>query len=170
MDKSDQDRLSRLWAPWRSAFISQRKRPGCIFCIAKRSRQDRQHQVIARHAHVFALLNRYPYNNGHLMVAPYRHVGGLAALREPEWMGMLQLSRRLTDRLHRVLHPDGFNVGLNLGRAAGAGIPGHLHLHIVPRWNGDTNFMPVLTHTKIISQSLDELFTLLGVPQRQRRS
>lgn len=156
--------LNRLWAPWRSSFLSQQGRRRCIFCVAKRSRADRQHHVVVRDAAVFALLNRYPYNNGHVMVAPYRHVGTLETLTAREWSGILTLTRRLMNRLNRTIHPHGFNVGLNLGRVAGAGIPGHLHLHLVPRWNGDTNFMPILGSTKVISQSLDELYTLLSSP------
>jgi ATP adenylyltransferase len=132
--------------------------------VAKRSRRDRRHHVVARGEETFALLNRYPYNNGHLMIAPYRHVGALASLRPAEWTEMLRLARRLTSRLREVLHPHGFNLGVNLGRAAGAGIPGHLHLHVVPRWTGDTNFFPILSQTKVISQSLDELYTLLAGP------
>ena len=158
---SSVEALPRLWAPWRSAFLSGPKPRRCIFCAAGRSTQDRRHHVIARHDRVFALLNRYPYNNGHLMVAPYRHVGSLTALTEGEWLGLLALSRRFTRVLSRAMHPQGFNVGFNLGRAGGAGLPGHLHLHLVPRWNGDTNFMPVLADTKVISQSLDELYRLL---------
>ena len=151
----------RLWAPWRTQFLMRPKVGRCIFCVAKQSAADRQHHVIARETRIFALLNRYPYNNGHLMVAPYRHIGTLEALQAVEWSQMLQLVQRLTKRLSVALKPHGFNVGLNLGRTAGAGIPGHLHLHVVPRWNGDTNFMPVLANTKVISQSLDELYTLL---------
>ena len=154
-------RLDVLWAPWRSDVVSHRRSPGCIFCAATRSTRDRQHHVVARGTTVFALLNRYPYNNGHLMIAPNRHVGNLEALRSTEWAGILQMSRQLMRRLRRTIHPHGFNVGLNLGRVAGAGIPGHLHVHIVPRWNGDTNFLPVVSQTKVVSQSLDELYTLL---------
>lgn len=153
--------FDRLWAPWRSHFLAQRKGRRCIFCAAKRSSDDRRHLVIARHAQVFALLNRYPYNNGHLMITPNRHVGELGALRPAEWAGLLRLSQRLIARLGRTIRPHGFNLGFNLGKVAGAGIPGHLHLHLVPRWTGDTNFLPVLGHTKIISQSLDELYDLL---------
>ncbi|MBI2495780.1 MAG: HIT domain-containing protein [Candidatus Omnitrophica bacterium] len=153
--------LDRLWAPWRSDLFLRPRRRSCIFCVARRSRRDPRHYVVARGAQVFALLNRYPYNNGHLMIAPKRHVGALESLRETEWVGMLRMSRRLMRRLSKSLKPHGFNVGLNLGEAAGAGIPGHLHLHLVPRWNGDTNFLPVLSHTKVISQSLDELYRLL---------
>ena len=154
-------RGDRLWAPWRSQFLVKPSSRRCIFCVAKRSAADRRHHVIARGTQVFALLNLYPYNNGHLMIAPYRHVGTLESLRVGEWSDILRMGQQLTKRLTVALKPHGFNLGLNLGRTAGAGIPGHLHLHIVPRWNGDTNFMPVLTKTKVISQSLDELYTLL---------
>ena len=161
--------MDRLWAPWRRTFLSQRGRRACIFCVAKRSTTDRQHHVIARGGDAFALLNRYPYNNGHLMIAPYRHVGQLERLSSVEWTGMLRLSQQLIRRLRQTLHPHGFNVGLNLGRVGGAGVPGHLHLHIVPRWNGDTNFMPVLGQTKVISQALDELYMLLTIRRRKTR-
>ena len=155
------DSMERLWAPWRSAFLYQRRIRRCVFCTAKRSTADRQHHVVLREEHVFAILNRYPYNNGHLMIAPYRHVGDLERLTTAEWSGILRVAQRLTRRLRATLKPHGFNVGLNLGRVGGAGIPGHLHLHVVPRWNGDTNFMPVLANTKVVSQSLDELYTVL---------
>lgn len=114
---------------------------------------------------MFALLNRYPYNNGHVMVAPYRHVGTFEALRSEEWQEMFSMSRRVMSRLAGAIHPHGFNVGFNLGRVAGAGIPGHLHLHIVPRWQGDTNFMPIFGQTKVISQSLEEIYRLLAEPR-----
>jgi ATP adenylyltransferase len=158
-----------LWAPWRSRYLKQLKASRCIFCVARSSRADRAHHVIDRGTHVFALLNRFPYNNGHLMIAPYRHVGSLSALRLDEWAELLRMSQRLTGRLHRRLRPHGFNLGLNLGRVSGAGIVGHLHLHVVPRWQGDTNFMPILTGTKVISQSLDELYDVL-VDRRPRRA
>ena len=119
------------------------------------------------------MLNLYPYNNGHAMVAPRRHVGALERLRAEEWADMLQLLQSLIRRLQAALHPHGFNVGINVGRAAGAGIPGHLHVHVVPRRNGDTNFMPLLGQTKVISQSLDELYRLLtggsGAARTRRR-
>ena len=155
--------MERLWAPWRSAFVTRLPaRRRCIFCAAKRATADARHHVVARGSHTFALLNLYPYNNGHLLLAPYRHVGALDALRAEEWAELLTLTRSLMRTLKRVLHPEGFNFGLNLGRVAGAGIPGHLHLHLVPRWRGDTNFMPILGQTKIISQSLDELYRRLS--------
>ena len=164
--------LQRIWAPWRNAFLSQprAKQQRCIFCAAGASRNDRRHRVVARGTRAFALLNLYPYNNGHVMIAPVRHVGELDTLRPEEWAEILTLMRRLIARLRASLHPHGLNVGLNLGRVAGAGIPGHLHVHLVPRWNGDTNFMPVLGRTKVISQSLDELYALLHTaPATPRR-
>ena len=152
----------RLWAPWRSTFIAQRKRRQCIFCVAKRSRRrDRAHHVIARGRRVFALLNRYPYNNGHLMIAPYRHVGVLEALADDEWAECLSLLQPLLRRLRGTLRAQGFNLGINLGRIAGAGVPGHLHLHVVPRWMGDTNYMSSVSDVRIMSQSLDETYALL---------
>lgn len=147
----------RLWAPWRSRYLAGLAARGCIFCAAKRSRDDRRRLVVARGRHAFALLNLYPYNNGHVMVSPYRHVGDLAKLTPAEWTDMLALAQALVRRLKKELRPHGFNLGVNLGRVAGAGIPGHLHLHIVPRWMGDTNFMPVLAGTKVISQSLEDV-------------
>ncbi len=155
--------IDRLWAPWRTAFLYRRtKSRRCIFCTAKRTKsQDRIHHVVARGTSTFTLLNRYPYNNGHVMIAPYRHVGTLERLTSQEWGEMLRLSQQVMKKLTRTLGPQGWNVGLNLGRTAGAGIPGHLHLHIVPRWNGDTNFFPTVSETKVISQSLDALYTFL---------
>ena len=159
----------RLWAPWRRAYLLHQRSAGCIFCAARRSHADRRHHVVARGDAVFTLLNRYPYNNGHVMIAPYRHIGTLDHLRPAEWGELLTMAQRVVERLTRGLRPHGFNVGLNLGRAAGAGILGHLHLHVVPRWAGDTNFMPVLGHTKVISQSLDEVYRLLTSPDGRRR-
>ena len=154
--------MKRLWAPWRTTFLHGPRPRGCIFCRAKRRpANDRKTFVVARGRRAFALLNVYPYNNGHVMIAPYRHVGALDALHAEEWAELLRLLQRLLPKLKRHLHPHGVNVGLNLGRAAGAGIPGHLHLHVVPRWVGDVNFMPILTDAKVISQSLTELYRLL---------
>lgn len=155
--------LRRLWAPWRNAYHVKGKGRGCIFCAAARlpARRQREHHVLARGKGVLAMLNLYPYNNGHFMVAPARHVGRLDALRSAEWLEMLRVSRRIMARVTKQLRPDGFNAGFNLGRVSGAGFPGHLHLHVVPRWNGDTNFMPVIGHAKVISQSLDAVHMLL---------
>ena len=153
--------LDRLWAPWRSVYVTQPMASRCIFCAAKRSRQNAPVYVVHRARRTFALLNRFPYNAGHLMVSSYRHVGALARLTSAERAELWDLTLQMTERLGRLLRPDGFNVGLNLGRAAGAGIAGHVHLHVVPRWIGDTNFMPVLGRTKVVSASLDELYRQL---------
>ena len=155
--------MDRLWAPWRSRFFyprGQRSR-GCIFCRAVRSRADRQHHVVRRSAHAFAILNLYPYNNGHVMIAPRRHVADFAALTDEELLEVWRLAGSVQAQLTRALKAQGFNLGINLGRVAGAGIPGHLHVHLVPRWRGDTNFMPIVGWTKVISQSLDELYQQL---------
>ena len=151
----------RLWAPWRRAFILQRRRRGCVFCQARRSRHDRQFHVLMRGRRVFCMLNRYPYNPGHVMVAVNRHVAELGRLTPAESAELMQAAARMTRVLTRALRAHGFNVGLNLGRVAGAGIPGHLHLHIVPRWLGDANFMPATSGTKIMSSSLAVLYTEL---------
>jgi len=155
--------MKQLWAPWRMDYISQpdKEEGGCFLCRAARSEQDRELHVLWRGEHTFCILNRWPYNNGHLMVAPLKHTADLSALSDEEMIEQVRMLRRCRDRLEQVLRPGGFNIGLNLGEAAGAGLVGHLHWHIVPRWNGDTNFMPVLADTKVIPQSLDRLWELL---------
>ena len=155
----------RLWAPWRSPYIAaarSRKGSECIFCEKSKSKADAQNLVIARGKSAFSLLNLFPYNNGHAMVAPYRHVAEVGALTPGEWLEIWRLADDLLRRMRKVLSPNGFNLGINVGRAAGAGIPGHLHLHIVPRWIGDTNFMPILAGTRVISHSLASAHRLLS--------
>ena len=163
---------TRLWAPWRAPYLSAIRRSGarCFLCQAARASrgEDRARLVVERTGHVFVVLNRYPYSNGHLMIAPYRHTARLSALSSEASAELLSVADRMMRRLTRVLHPDGFNVGVNLGRAAGAGVPGHLHLHVVPRWIGDTNFMPVLSGTKVISQSLAALYQRVATSGRRR--
>lgn len=156
--------VERLWAPWRTAYLTQTRtrRRRCIFCAAKQSRNDRKAHVVYRGRHVFCLLNLYPYNNGHLMVTPYRHVGSLLQLTPSEASELIHVATTMVRRLTKILRPDGFNLGVNLGRSAGAGIPGHLHFHVVPRWQADTNFMPVIGQTKIVSESLDALYQRLN--------
>lgn len=156
----------RLWAPWRKKFLTLPKRRGCFLCAAKRSRSNRKSHVVLRGKRVFVILNLYPYNNGHVMIAPYRHVGDFQRLTPEEWSETFSVSQELIKRLKKILHPHGFNIGFNLGRAAGAGVPGHLHLHVVPRWIGDTNFMTLVGYSKVISQSLDELYLLLTRKKR----
>lgn len=155
--------MDQLWAPWRIGYVAQpdKEKDGCFLCEAAESDQDRENLVIWRGGHCFCIMNRWPYNNGHLLVAPYGHKADLCELGEQEMLEQMQMLRRCKERLADALDPDGYNVGLNLGAAAGAGLEAHLHWHIVPRWNGDTNFMPALADTKVIPQSLDHLWQLL---------
>jgi ATP adenylyltransferase len=147
----------RLWAPWRLEFIQAPKPEGCIFCRfpAEPEAHDRQNLVVHRGARSFAVLNRYPYNSGHLMVVPYAHVADLDALASEEFHDLHEELRLAARVLRATYQPEGINVGMNLGRVAGAGIADHLHYHLVPRWNGDTNFMPVLADTRVIVEHLD---------------
>lgn len=125
--------------------------------------------MLERGEHVFSMLNLYPYNNGHLMIAPYRHVARIQDVTKTESAEMFALAQKSARLLETSLHPDGFNIGFNIGRVAGAGYDGHIHLHVVPRWNGDTNFMPVLSGDKVISESLDEVRSRLLARQPGRR-
>lgn len=162
----------QLWAPWRLAYVksaadteetSQVKRSDCFLCdyVQADPALDRQHLVLARGEQCVTVMNRYPYNNGHLLIAPTTHKGELSELSDTESLEMMQELQRMTAVLSELLTPQGFNIGLNLGQVAGAGLPGHLHWHIVPRWNGDTNFMPVLANVKVIPQSLEALYELV---------
>ncbi|OPZ67371.1 MAG: AP-4-A phosphorylase [bacterium ADurb.Bin478] len=148
--------MEKLWAPWRMEYILQEKPSGCIFCDKPKQDRDRENLILHRGAGCFVIMNFYPYNNGHLMIVPYRHIADLAALTAAEQSEMMTLLGRCTTILTQQMRPHGFNIGMNLGRTAGAGIDDHLHFHIVPRWNGDTNFMPVTGHTKVLSQGLQE--------------
>ena len=163
--------MDQLWAPWRLAYIANPPKPhedpGCFLCRGLADHDDRTHLIALRTARSAVVLNRFPYNNGHLLVAPLAHKGQLSELTEDELLDLQLILRRMVALLSEAMRPDGYNVGLNLGRVAGAGLPGHLHWHIVPRWNGDTNFMPVLADVKVISQSLDALYELLANKMKQ---
>lgn len=158
--------MDRLWAPWRQAYIQPKRPPkkGCLFCqiVHDASRKDPQNLVLKRTPHSFALLNLYPYNNGHVMIIPRRHVATLYLLRDKEKLDLLHLFDDAVAALQKKLRPQGFNAGINIGKVAGAGIPGHIHLHLVPRWKGDSNFMPVTGKTKVISQSLERVYEILA--------
>ena len=162
MPAASRKTLDRLWAPWRYQYVHRPRGGGCVFCRAKRARDARRHWVVYRGRHAFVILNLFPYNNGHLMVAPLRHVARLRDLRDAELVELWRLVDEFIRRLDRTIRPHGYNLGVNLGRPAGAGIPGHLHVHVVPRWTGDTNFMPVTGGTKVISHSLDAVYRLLA--------
>jgi ATP adenylyltransferase len=156
----------QMWAPWRMNYIkSDKKDPltenGCFLCRYRDETSDKQNLVLLRGESSLVVMNRYPYNNGHLLVAPLTHKAALADLTENELLGCMQQLQQLTQLLDNVVKPQGYNIGLNLGQVAGAGLPGHLHWHLVPRWSGDTNFMPVLAGVDVIPQSLDALYELL---------
>ena len=147
--------MERLIRPWRMDYVSGPKEEGCFFCAAIASTDDAANLVVARRPHALAILNRYPYNSGHVMVAPLRHVASLGDLSADERLGIMDLVTETNGVLEEEMHPDGYNVGINLGRAAGAGVPGHLHVHVVPRWIGDTNFMPVVGETMVLPEALE---------------
>ncbi len=140
----------------------------CLFCKIARSKRDDRNLLIRRGRHCYSLLNLYPYANGHSLVVPYRHVGEVENLTEQEWLDLWRLASDLTIRMNRVLKAQGFNIGINVGRAAGAGVPKHLHLHIVPRWVGDSNFMTTVGDTRVISRSLRAARALLVNDQPKR--
>jgi ATP adenylyltransferase len=144
-----------LWAPWRIQYITAEKPEGCVFCAAARGEGEDAALVLERGRKCFVMLNAFPYASGHSMVLPYRHIADLLALDEDEVNEIMHLTRRTVRALSAVMSPEGFNIGLNIGEAAGAGIAEHLHLHIVPRWAGDTNFMPVLADTHVLPQALE---------------
>jgi len=155
-----------LWAPWRMEFILGSKPEGCIFCIFPSetgAEADRKNLVVGRSNLSFAILNRFPYNSGHLMVVPRRHTADFAALREEESVDLHRLLQLSVSVLQEAYRPDGFNLGMNLGRSAGAGIADHLHYHLVPRWTGDTNFMPLISETKVIVEHLLQSYDKLRV-------
>ena len=153
--------MQNLWAPWRMEYILQPKPQPCFFCEAVGSDDDRGSLLLCRTELCICIMNRYPYNNGHLMVAPRRHEGDLEGLDRRELAEINVLLQRSVRILREAMSAEGFNVGANLGKIAGAGVEEHLHFHIVPRWNGDTNFMPVVGDVKVLPQALDDAYSLL---------
>jgi len=155
----------QIWAPWRLSYIVTTKdhQPeGCFLCrYAEEPQSDSENFVVARGKRTLTMLNRYPYNNGHLLVAPLAHKANLEDLDNEELLEGMQSLQNMTRLIRSRMSAEGFNIGVNLGRVAGAGVPGHLHWHLVPRWNGDTNFMPVLANANVIPQSLAALHELL---------
>jgi ATP adenylyltransferase len=158
-DRDDEAGKTRLWAPWRMKYIESAARgeeSGCFLCQNPKQEDGPDNLILFRGDRCFVIMNLYPYNNGHLMIAPYRHVGDFQELTAEEMFEAAQLSQLCLRALDATMHPHGYNIGLNLGRVAGAGVEDHIHLHIVPRWSGDTNFMPVIADTKVVSESLAE--------------
>ena len=155
--------MERLWAPWRMSYVGAADRTdGCLFCEALASSDDRKVLVLLRRPLAFLILNAFPYASGHLMAALTRHVGTLGEATAAELGEAMALVQRSIRALYRVYSPDGYNVGINQGRVAGAGVEGHLHIHVVPRWNGDTNFMPVLGEVRVLPESLEATYDRLS--------
>ncbi len=154
--------MQRLWAPWRMEYIEKADHtPGCIFCVKPAERRDRENGILYRGKTAFIMMNAFPYNTGHLMIAPYKHTADLYDLTDEELLEISRLVRYSVGLVGAAMKPDGFNLGVNLGRTAGAGFADHVHWHVVPRWNGDTNFMPVVGNTKVLPESLEATYDKL---------
>lgn len=153
--------MKRLWAPWRIDYILSEKPHGCIFCEKPKEGRDDENLILHRGLHHFIIMNAFPYNNGHMMVVPYRHTPSLSGWSPDERRELMELAGLAVDLLTSSMRPDGFNLGINMGKVAGAGVADHIHLHVVPRWNGDTNFMPALSDTRVISEHIRETFRKL---------
>ena len=167
--------MQQLFAPWRETYITKvikNQHKGCTFCRLITENKDKKNFIFIRGELCFAVLNIYPYSNGHCLVLPYRHVNDIDKLTKDEIAEMMSILIETKTLLKKAVNAHGFNIGFNLGRLAGAGIPGHVHMHIVPRWRGDHNFMPITAGTKVISQSLDKIYKVLidAYAQRHRRT
>ena len=159
--------MDRLWSPWRYHYVSSVS-PGdeCIFCAKAREQRDEENLIVFRAPRSYVLLNLFPYTTGHLMITPYRHVANLEELDEDESAELMQLARASVRHLKQVYRPQGFNLGMNLGECAGAGIAGHLHLHVLPRWTGDANFMTTIAETRVMPEDLRETWRKLAAAFR----
>lgn len=151
----------RLWAPWRAPFVKGKKEKGCVFCNRLKMKDTVKNLVLYRGETCFIILNKFPYNTGHTLVLPYRHVGQIEKLKETEANELMTLTQKAVAAIKKTLKPASMNLGMNLGRVSGAGVPGHVHMHIVPRWTGDTNFMPVIGQTHVISIPLEPVYEAL---------
>jgi ATP adenylyltransferase len=153
--------MKHIWAPWRIKYIEMGKVEGCFLCEKSRQANDAENYILFRGKHNLVILNSYPYNPGHLMIAPYRHVANLEDLTREELHEHFEIVSRSPRVLKQVFNPAGFNIGMNLGRVAGAGLDEHIHTHVVPRWQGDTNFMPVLSDVRVVPEALAETYEKL---------
>jgi ATP adenylyltransferase len=153
--------MRRIWAPWRIEYVDQAPSSGCFLCEKSKQDNDEDNLILLRGRHNFIILNSFPYNAGHLMVAPYEHIGRLDQLAHEAAKEHLDLIKRGLGLLTQAMRPAGFNIGMNLGRVAGAGLSDHIHTHIVPRWQGDTNFMPVISDAKVLPQALTATYKRL---------
>lgn len=160
--------MKTLWAPWRMAYILSDKTHGCIFCETPKQERskDKDNLILYRSSHTFVMMNRYPYNNGHLMVVPYLHTPSFDGLTDEALLDFMRVTQHSVNSLKKVLMPEGFNIGINIGKIAGAGMEDHFHLHMVPRWAGDTSFMTVLDEVRVIPEHImdtyDKLFSVFN--------
>ena len=152
--------MKKIWAPWRMTYVRRQKKGGCLFCQISGQKRDEENLILHGGKYTFVVMNRFPYNNGHLMVVPRRHCTVLESLETQETAELFHLLKLSIRVLARNLSPDGYNIGINLGKAAGAGMK-HLHIHVVPRWSGDSNFMPVLSDTKVIPELVEQTYRKL---------
>jgi len=153
--------MRHLFAPWRMEYIGEQKDNGCFLCNFPIENNDEKNLILFRGTNSFIIMNRFPYNPGHIMIAPYKHVDSMDKLDREEIYEMIDLCNRSVKAIKECMTPNGFNIGMNLGRTAGAGVADHIHLHIVPRWEGDINFMPVLSDTKVIPEALEKTYKKL---------
>lgn len=150
-----------LWAPERAEYILGPKEKGCIFCNALKMKNDKKALIVYRGIKTFVIMNKYPYNSGHVMVVPYRHTGTVLRLDDEESLEMMQTLQLTVKAIKKSLHPESFNIGMNMGRGSGAGVPGHMHMHVVPRWPEDTSYMPVIGKTRVVSFGHDLIYGML---------
>jgi ATP adenylyltransferase len=153
--------MDRLWSPWRYRYVSKKGLSECIFCVNSALNDDKTHYILHRAEKNFVLLNLYPYTSGHLMIAPYAHVPTLSESEPSALQEMMLLAQRAEAALRKVYNPSGFNIGLNIGESAGAGIAGHIHMHVLPRWMGDANFMTTIAETRVMPEDLDTTYAKL---------
>jgi ATP adenylyltransferase len=153
--------MEQLWAPWRMEFIKGEKSSGCIFCFKPKENDDRKNFILHQNKVSMVMMNIFPYNHAHLLVSPFEHVNGIDLLPKESLAGVMNAVQLSVSILKEALRPDGFNIGINMGKSAGAGIEDHVHVHIVPRWTGDTNFMPLLFETKVMPEHLETTYDRL---------
>jgi ATP adenylyltransferase len=153
--------MKTLWAPWRISYLDTPQKDSCIFCDKPKEPIDKENYILYRGSLSFVMMNLYPYNSGHLMVSPYKHISSITKLEDEDLFDLMKVTQLSTQILENVFTPGGFNIGMNIGKSGGAGFADHIHIHIVPRWNGDTNFMPVLSETKVMPEHLNSTYAKL---------
>lgn len=154
--------MDYLWTPWRYQYVAQQVSPkGCVFCLKMQENKDEENLVLYRGLNNYVLLNLFPYTSGHLMIAPYAHIGQLSGADDATWMEMMELTRKAEQALQKAYQPNGINLGMNLGKSAGAGIADHIHMHVLPRWHADSNFMSVIGETRVLPELLTETYRKL---------